>query len=111
MNRLLRRRRRTVPRRHAAEALEHGCCLFAARGDCADGVCPIGLRNPDDIYAVLVCARHVADLRRLRPYEADRLARYLSVRFIRDHESAAEHRDNFDNADATHSRFFHATHA
>jgi hypothetical protein len=30
---------------------------------------------------VLVCARHLDDLRALRPYEANRLGRYLRCRF------------------------------
>jgi hypothetical protein len=75
------RRRRTVPRRHAATALRQGCCLFAARGDCEPALAPVGLRGTEDDALVLVCRTHYTDLRRLRPYEAERLARYLYVAF------------------------------
>lgn len=80
----LKRLRRTVPRHHAADALRQGLCLFACRGDCAPDVCPVGLRGSDDVDLVLVCATHVRDLRRLRAYEAERLARYLRVTFGRE---------------------------
>lgn len=43
----------------------------------------MGLRGPDDLDAVLVCRRHLPHLRSLRPYEAERLARYLRVSFTR----------------------------
>ncbi len=81
MNTLVRRRRRTVPRRRAATALRDGRCLFACHGDCEPVVAPVGLRGSDDIDAVLICRRHLPNLRRLRPFEAERLARYLSVSF------------------------------
>jgi hypothetical protein len=42
---------------------------------------PVGLRRPDDLDAVLICARHLTDLERLRPYERERLARYLRTAF------------------------------
>jgi hypothetical protein len=55
--------------------------MFACHGDCDPTVGIVGLREPDDLDAVLVCRRHLPDLRRLRPYEAARLARYLHVAF------------------------------
>lgn len=55
--------------------------MFAVHGDCDPIVGPVGLRHRDDVDAVLVCARHLPDLRRLRPYEAERLCRYLRVAF------------------------------
>ena len=79
-----RRRRRTVPRRRAACSLRAGQCLFAARGDCHPEIASVGLRGADDIDAVLACRRHLPHLRRLRPYEAERLARYLHVSFARE---------------------------
>jgi hypothetical protein len=81
MIRRLLRRRRTVPRRHAADALREGRCMFAMHGDCAPTACPVGLRRTDDTDLVLVCATHYPDLQRLRPYEADRIAQYLHASF------------------------------
>lgn len=81
MNTLVRRRRRTVPRRRAANALRAGACLYACHGDCDPIVAPVGLRDRDDVDAVLVCPHHLPLLRGLRPFEAARLARYLRVRF------------------------------
>ncbi len=49
--------------------------------DCEPALAPVGLCGRDDLDAVLVCQRHLADLRRLRPFEAARLARYLHVSF------------------------------
>jgi hypothetical protein len=72
-----------VPRRAAADALELGRCMFAHFGDCSDAIAPFGLRGPDDVDSVLICSRHLRDLRRLRPYERERLARYLRLRFDR----------------------------
>jgi hypothetical protein len=78
---LVRRRRRTVPRRRAATALRAGRCLFACHDDCDQLVSPVGLRGRDDSDAVLVCRHHLPLLRRLRPIETERLARYLHVAF------------------------------
>ncbi len=78
------RRRRTVRRRRAATALRQGRCLFAVHGDCDSAVAVVGLRHDDDLDAVLVCRRHLPHLRSLRPYEAERLARYLRVSFARE---------------------------
>lgn len=80
----LRRLRRTVPRHQAADALRQGACLFACRGDCGPTVCAVGLRGPDDGDLILICSQHMRDLRRLRPYEAERLRRYLRVSFGRE---------------------------
>ncbi len=88
MRPVLRRRRRTVPRRRAATALRQGACLFSCLADCDPLVCPVGLRGPDDVDAVLVCHRHLPHLRQLRPYEAERLASYLHVAFV-SHNKAA----------------------
>jgi len=58
MIRRLLRKRRTVPRRAAAEALGNGSCMFAGLGECAQtGAVPVGLRDHDDIDAVLVCSQ------------------------------------------------------
>ncbi len=76
-----RRRRRTVPRRQTACALRAGRCLFAVHDDCEPVLAAVGLRGPDDLDAVLCCCRHLRHLRRLRPIEAERLARYLRVAF------------------------------
>lgn len=81
MSTLVRRRRRTVPRRLAATALRQGRCLFAVHGDCDPAIAVVGLRHDGDLDAVLACRRHLPHLRRLRPYEAERLARYLHVSF------------------------------
>jgi hypothetical protein len=80
---LVRRRRRTVPRRRAASALREGACLFAVLlDDCDPLVGPVGLRDRDDVDAVLVCSKHLPHLRRLRPIEAARLGRYLRIAFF-----------------------------
>ena len=80
MSTLVRRRRRTVPRRRAANALRNGCFCH---GDCEPVVAAVGLRSRDDVDAILVCPRHLPHLRRLRPFEAERLAQYLYVTFSR----------------------------
>jgi len=84
---LVRKRRRTVPRRRAATALRQGACLFSCLADCDPLVVPVGLRGHDDIDAVLICARHLPHLRQLRPYEAERLASYLHVAFVSHQQS------------------------
>jgi hypothetical protein len=55
--------------------------MFAVHGNCDSAIGVVGLRHRDDIDAVLVCQRHLPDLRRLRPFEAARLADYLHVTF------------------------------
>ena len=62
--------------------------MFAVHGNCGP-IAPVGLRGVDDLELVLVCATHYRHLRRLRPYEAERLARYLRVTFASQHTSAA----------------------
>jgi len=62
--------------------------MFACHDDCQPIVAAVGLRHPDDLDAVLVCARHLPHLRQLRPIEAERLAAYLHVQFV-SHKSAA----------------------
>lgn len=69
--------------------LREGLCMFAVHDDCDPAVCVVGLRGDWDTDAVLVCRRHLSHLRRLRPYEAERLARYLRVTFASQHTSAA----------------------
>ena len=81
-HRLLRSRRRTVARRQAADALRDGNCLFASHGNCDPALGVVGLRRSDDHLAVICCRVHITDLRQLRPYEAERLARYLHVAFV-----------------------------
>jgi hypothetical protein len=58
--RLLKRRRRSIPRHLAAEALRRGDCMFCAFGDCAGAPAPFGLRDPDDDYAEIL-TRYLAD--------------------------------------------------
>src|SRR5688500_11975574 len=50
-------------------------------GWCRDPARRVGLRDHEDLDCVLVCRRHLEQLRKLRPYEAERLARYLHVAF------------------------------
>jgi hypothetical protein len=73
--------------------------MFSPLGGCEPGVNAVGLRATDDVDAVLCCAVHYGDLRRLRSYEAERLARYLYVAFAYKFEPApATVRDDDEGA-------------
>ena len=81
MNRTIRRQRRTIRRRPAAQALHNGQCLFHIWGSCDGNLLDVGLREPHDIDRVLVCEAHRPTLRALRRIEAQRLSRYLHTVF------------------------------
>ena len=69
--------------------LSQGACLFACRADCDPIVGVVGLRDPDDCDRVIWCPVHLPDLRRVRPIEGARLAKYLRIQFIERADAAS----------------------
>jgi hypothetical protein len=63
----------TIPRRPVATSLKQGRCMLAVAGECSGNL----------VNAVLVCRAHMECGRALRPFEAQRLCRYLRVSFGR----------------------------
>lgn len=55
--------------------------MLAVAGECSGNLLNVGLRDDYDSNAVLVCVSHRDRLRALRPYEAERLCRYLRAWF------------------------------
>lgn len=57
--------------------------MFDVDGHCGP-VASVGLEGPDDVNAILICRRHLQQLRSLRPREARTLSRYLLAVFRRE---------------------------
>jgi hypothetical protein len=76
----MRHRRRRLPRRPAARALEQGRCMFSPLRGC-DGNVTVQALGWDAL--VLVCDRHIDDLLALRHdlAETRRIRRYLGHKF------------------------------
>jgi hypothetical protein len=78
----------------AFEALSAGRCLYEPTGSaCSGGVRSTGLRDADDISAVLVCRAHYGRLRQLHGRELDQLERYLVAGFHRPPQPAPSDAD------------------
>lgn len=82
MSTLARRRRRTIPRRHAAASLRQRHCMLEVVGDCSGALYNVGLRDEHDHNAVLICAGHRTRLRALGRREVETLCRYLRHVFL-----------------------------
>lgn len=79
-------RRKPVSRRHptpdqALDALSAGRCLYSPVSSCSGLPASEGLRDVDDVSAVLVCSAHYGRLRKMAPRDLDRLERVLREAF------------------------------
>jgi hypothetical protein len=80
------RRQRLRSRRHptpdqALDALSEGRCLYSPVSTCSGQPVSEGLRDVDDVSAVLVCGAHYGRLRQMSPHDLDRLERVLRGAF------------------------------
>jgi hypothetical protein len=79
-------RRRPRSSRHptpdvALDALSDARCMYSPLSKCSGSTASVGLRDNDDVSAVLVCKAHYGRLRRMQPRDLDRLERVLREAF------------------------------
>ena len=79
---LFRRRKRRHPTPAQALAqLEEGRCLYAGMSKSSGKLKQTGLRDKYDVNVVLVCQAHYGLLRKLDPYDAEKIRRVLREAF------------------------------
>jgi hypothetical protein len=67
----------------ALDALRQGLCMYALRSKCSGPPMSVGLRDSDDVNAILCCQAHVGRLRKLDRRALSELERVLLVAFGR----------------------------
>ena len=75
------KRRHPTPAQALAQ-LEEGHCLYGGVSKCSGKLKQTGLRDKFDENVVLVCQAHYGLLRRLDPYDAEKMRRVLAEAFL-----------------------------
>jgi len=65
----------------ALDALRQGLCMYALGSKCSGSPMSVGLRDPDDVNAVLCCKAHYGRLRKIDSRSLSNLERVLLVAF------------------------------